>query len=84
MTRYPDVSVVVPARNAADTIADCVDSLLALDYPSDGFEVLVVDNASTDRTPAILERYAGQGAIALRAEPWSLAGPERRCPSRPR
>jgi glycosyltransferase involved in cell wall biosynthesis len=58
VTRYPEVSVVVPVRNAADTIADCVDSLLALDYPSDDFEVLVVDNASTDRTPAILERYA--------------------------
>jgi len=45
------VSVVVPVRNAADTIADCVDSLLALDYPSDRFEVLVVENASTDATP---------------------------------
>ena len=67
MTRYPDVSVVVPVRNAADTIADCVDSLLALAYPSDGFEVLVVDNASTDRTPAILERYADR--VRLLHEP---------------
>jgi cellulose synthase/poly-beta-1,6-N-acetylglucosamine synthase-like glycosyltransferase len=49
---------VIPARNAADTIAECIDSVLALDYPKDDFEVLVVDNASTDRTPAILERYA--------------------------
>jgi len=58
---------VVPVRNAADTIADCVDSLLALDYPSDDFEVLVVDNASTDRTPAILERYADR--VRLLHEP---------------
>lgn len=49
---------MVPVRNAAATIADCVDSLLALVYPSDGFEVLVVDNASTDPTPELLERYA--------------------------
>ena len=67
MTRYPDVSVVVPALNAADTIADCVDSLLELAYPSDRFEVVVVDNASTDRTPAILERYAGR--VRLLHEP---------------
>ena len=67
MTRYPDVSVVVPVRNAADTIAACVDSLLALAYPSDRFEVLVVDNASTDRTPAILERYADR--VRLLHEP---------------
>lgn len=67
MTRYPHVSVVVPVRNAADTIADCVDSLLALAYPSDRFEVLVVDNASTDGTPAILERYADR--VRLLHEP---------------
>ncbi len=49
---------MVPVRNAAETIADCLDSLLALAYPSEAFEIVVVDNASTDRTPAILERYA--------------------------
>jgi glycosyltransferase involved in cell wall biosynthesis len=67
VTRYPEVSVVVPVRNAAGTIAECVDSLLALDYPSDDFEVVVVDNASTDRTPAILERYADR--VRLLHEP---------------
>ncbi len=67
VTRYPDVSVVVPVRNGADTIADCVDSLLALDFPSDRFEVLVVENASTDATPAILERYADR--VRLLHEP---------------
>jgi glycosyltransferase involved in cell wall biosynthesis len=58
LNRSPEVSVVVPVRNAEETIGDCVDSLLALAYPSGSFEVVVVDNASTDRTPAILERYA--------------------------
>lgn len=67
MNRSRQVSVVVPVRNAAKTIADCVESLLALDYPGDGFEVLVVDNASTDRTPAILERYADR--VRLLHEP---------------
>ena len=75
---------MVPVRNAAETIADCVDSLLALAYPSDGFEVVVVDNASTDRTPAILERYADRVRLLHEPSRGRLARPERRYPSRPR
>jgi cellulose synthase/poly-beta-1,6-N-acetylglucosamine synthase-like glycosyltransferase len=67
VTRYPEVSIVVPVRNGADTIADCVDSLLALDYPSDDFEVLVVDNDSTDGTPAVLGQYGDR--VRLLHEP---------------
>jgi len=48
------VSVVVPVRNGERTIRDCVTALMALDYPSDRREVIVVDNASTDRTGSIL------------------------------
>jgi glycosyltransferase involved in cell wall biosynthesis len=53
----PRVSVVVPAYNAAATIEECVDSLLALHYPQESREVIVVDNGSTDRTRAVLDRY---------------------------
>ena len=53
----PSVSVVVPVRNGAATIAACVESLLRLDYPRQRFEVIVVDNGSTDRTGALLEAY---------------------------
>lgn len=49
---YPRVSVLVPARNEARSISDCVTSLLAQDYPD--FEVLVLDDQSTDETPRIL------------------------------
>lgn len=75
MSRAPDVSVVVPVRNAAGTIAECLDSVLALSYPSDAFEVVVVDNASTDGTPAILERYAGR--VRLLHEPSRGPSPAR-------
>jgi glycosyltransferase involved in cell wall biosynthesis len=75
VTRYPDVSVVVPVRDGAATIADCLDSLLALTYPSDRLEVLVVDNASTDSTPAILERYADR--VRLLHEPSRGSSPAR-------
>lgn len=49
----PLVSILVPARNEAGNIARCVRSLLAQDYPN--FEVLVLDDNSTDATNAIIE-----------------------------
>ncbi len=52
----PRVSVIVPARDEERNIEACVRSLLAQDY--DNFEVIVVDDGSTDATPAILARLA--------------------------
>ncbi len=52
----PLVSVLVPARNEAHNIAACIGSLLAQDYPS--FEVIALDDDSTDATGAVLERLA--------------------------
>jgi cellulose synthase/poly-beta-1,6-N-acetylglucosamine synthase-like glycosyltransferase len=52
--------VVVPVRNAAATIDACVTSLLALRYPSDRLEVIVVDNGSRDATASRLARYDGR------------------------
>lgn len=55
--RSPLVSVVIPVWNSADTIATCVRALLDQSLPPDEFEVIVVDNGSSDSTPAILARY---------------------------
>ena len=52
----PFVSVIIPARNEEDSIAACVDSILANDYPA--FEIIVVDDASTDATAEIVRQYA--------------------------
>jgi O-antigen biosynthesis protein len=52
----PSVSIVVPVRNGERTIGDCLASLLALDHPVSP-EIVVVDNASTDRTAEIVARY---------------------------
>lgn len=48
----PAVSIIVPARDEERNIRRCVESLLAQDHPS--FEVIVVDDGSTDATPDIL------------------------------
>jgi glycosyltransferase involved in cell wall biosynthesis len=52
----PSVSIVIPARNEAGTIAVCLASILAQEYSD--FEVLVVDGASTDQTANIVREYA--------------------------
>jgi chlorobactene glucosyltransferase len=52
----PFVSILVPARNEETKIERCLDSLLAQDYPN--FELVVIDDRSTDRTGEIIESYA--------------------------
>ncbi|MBN2386125.1 MAG: glycosyltransferase [Anaerolineales bacterium] len=66
---YPSVSVLVPARNEEANIQACVSSLLGQDYPD--FEVLVLDDHSTDSTPDILARLgrADERLRVLRGEP---------------
>jgi glycosyltransferase involved in cell wall biosynthesis len=51
----PLVSVIITAFNYAHMLGTAIDSALAQDYPN--FEVLVLDNASTDATPQLVERY---------------------------
>src|SRR5438477_8864136 len=48
-------SVIVSTRNRAELLRGCLESLLA-ERPAIGWEVIVVDNASTDETAATVER----------------------------
>jgi glycosyltransferase involved in cell wall biosynthesis len=56
----PLVSIAIPCRNEAAYIADCLDSILASDYPRDRLEILVVDGYSDDGTREILCRYEAE------------------------
>lgn len=60
-SRWPKVSILVPARNESENIELCVQSLLAQDYPN--FEVLVLDDHSTDDTWQKLEKLAKQNPL---------------------
>jgi hopene-associated glycosyltransferase HpnB len=60
LARWPRVVAVVPARNEAETIARCVESLVAQDYDGE-FRIVVVDDHSEDET-ASLARTAAQAA----------------------
>jgi len=49
--------VVIPTRNAGDTIENCLKSLRELDYSGDKVKVIISDGLSTDRTREIAESY---------------------------
>ena len=54
---WPKVSVLICARNAAETLDECLRSVAKLDYPD--YDVIVVNDGSTDATGEIARRYAG-------------------------
>lgn len=58
MTRVtPTISVIVPVHNQEKYIGRCLRSLLSQDIPRDNFEIIVIDDGSTDRTAYALELF---------------------------
>lgn len=57
MNTKPFMSVVVIAYNSAKSISRALDSLLAQDYPKDQYEVIVVNDGSTDKTADVVSGY---------------------------
>jgi cellulose synthase/poly-beta-1,6-N-acetylglucosamine synthase-like glycosyltransferase len=62
----PRVSLIVSAYNEEATIGAKLENSLALDYPPDKIEVLVVSDASTDGTDAAVQRFADRGVRLIR------------------
>jgi len=57
MKQIPCVTVIIPMFNEERYIAQCLESVLANDYPKDLLEILVVDGGSTDRSRDIVVEY---------------------------
>jgi len=57
MVNIPDISVIICTYNRADIIGEAIQSVLNQDLERDLFEVLVVNNASTDNTSDILKEF---------------------------
>jgi len=71
----PTISVIVPAFNVERYVGEAIDSLLQQTKPF--FEVIVVDDGSTDGTTRILERYERDGSITMLRTPNGGPGPAR-------
>jgi cellulose synthase/poly-beta-1,6-N-acetylglucosamine synthase-like glycosyltransferase len=63
---WPLVSISISAYNEEAQIRELVKSLLALDYPRERLQVLIISDGSTDATDAIVSEYATQGIELLR------------------
>ena len=57
----PSVSILISAYNEEKHLERKIDNSLAIDYPREKLEIIVISDASTDGTHEILKRYAGQG-----------------------
>ena len=62
--KYPAISVIIPLYNAEKYIGECLDSILAQTFQN--FEVIVVDDCSTDSSCAVVESYAEKFGGRLR------------------
>lgn len=60
----PRVTVLVPAKDEGEGIRECIERVLALDYPD--FRVVAINDRSTDQTGAVLDRLAGEHPDRLR------------------
>jgi cellulose synthase/poly-beta-1,6-N-acetylglucosamine synthase-like glycosyltransferase len=63
---WPSISISLPAYNEERSIGQTLEALLALEYPADRRQILVISDASTDRTDEIVRGFAGRGVELLR------------------
>ena len=61
----PAVAMIVPCYNEETTVGGTVESLLALDYPTDRLSIILVNDGSTDNTRAIMDTFAGNPQIQI-------------------
>jgi glycosyltransferase involved in cell wall biosynthesis len=80
LERSPDVSLVIPGRNAAGTLRECLDAVVPLLRTGELREIIFVDDGSTDNTAEIAAEYPvryvrvdARGPGAARNEGWRAA-----------
>ncbi len=69
------ISIIIPARNEEQNIIACLNSIAGQSYPKHLFEVLVVDDFSSDETAGLVSNYALQNVRLIRLKDM-LNGPQ--------
>ena len=57
---FPPVSILIPAHNEELVIGATIEAMLALEYPKEKLEIIVINDGSTDSTKQIIESYSGK------------------------
>lgn len=60
MQSTPLLSIVIQSYNYKHYLPDAIDSILVQDFPSDDMELIIIDDASTDGSPQIIQEYANR------------------------
>lgn len=64
-SRFPSVTILVPAFNEESTITKTIFSLLKLDYPKDKLKIIVINDGSVDGTAEKLKRFKGNRRVSI-------------------
>ncbi len=67
--RRPKVTILIAAFNEANSIAATIDNKLALDYPHDKLDIIVISDESTDGTDDIVQSYGDRNVRLIRQQP---------------
>ncbi len=75
-TSKPKLSLIIAAKNEKENINSLIDSLKQLDYPNENFEVIIVDDNSTDKTSEFIQARISdkQNFVLIRADRKEIEG----------
>jgi cellulose synthase/poly-beta-1,6-N-acetylglucosamine synthase-like glycosyltransferase len=62
---FPTATIIIPCFNEESTVDDTVKSLLEMNYPQDKFNVVIVDDGSTDKTWQHIQKYSSNSQIKV-------------------
>lgn len=65
LSRFPSVAIVVPCFNVEKTVVGTIESLLALTYPKDKLEIILVNDGSTDGTGNAIQVFSNTPRVRM-------------------